>query len=61
MGWSRFFRRQHWDVERAREINSYIEIETEENIARGMSAEDARHAANKSSATPLRSARKSTA
>jgi predicted permease len=47
MGWSRFFRRRYWDNERAREIEAYIEIETEENIARGMSLEDARHAARK--------------
>src|SRR2546423_2543920 len=47
MGWTRFFRRRYWDEERAREIEGYIEIETEENIAKGMSPEDARHAANK--------------
>src|SRR5438046_2484422 len=47
MRWSRFFRRRYWDDERAREIEAHIEIETEENIARGMSPEDARHAAKK--------------
>lgn len=47
MGWSRFFRRRFWDDERAREIQSYIEIETDENIARGMSPEEARCAAHK--------------
>jgi putative ABC transport system permease protein len=47
MGWTRFFRRRYWDEERAREIDSYVEMETEENITRGMSPEDARHAANK--------------
>ena len=47
MGWSRFFRRRFWDNERAREIQSYIEIETDENIARGMSPDTARCAAHK--------------
>ncbi|MBZ5499709.1 MAG: ABC transporter permease [Acidobacteriia bacterium] len=47
MGWTRFFRRGFWDKERSREIQSYIEIETDENIARGMSPEEARYAAHK--------------
>jgi putative ABC transport system permease protein len=47
MGWSRYFRRRYWDEERAREIDSYVEIETDENIARGMSPEEARCAARK--------------
>ncbi|MBZ5498916.1 MAG: ABC transporter permease [Acidobacteriia bacterium] len=47
MGWSRYVRRSRWDDERAREIQSYIEIETDENIARGMSPEDARRAAHR--------------
>jgi len=47
MGWSRFLRRGHWDAERAREIQSYIEIETDENIARGMSSKEARSAARR--------------
>lgn len=45
MGWTRFFRRRRWDSERGREIQSYIEIEQDENIARGMPAEEARAAA----------------
>jgi len=45
MAWSRFFRRGDWDKERSREIQSYIDIETDENIAKGMSPEDARYAA----------------
>jgi predicted permease len=47
MGWNRYFRRCFWDDERTREIQSYIEIETDENIARGMSPEEARCAAHK--------------
>jgi predicted permease len=45
MAWSRFFRRGDWDKERSREIQSYIDIETDENIGRGMSPEEARYAA----------------
>jgi putative ABC transport system permease protein len=47
MGWTRFFRRRHWDEERARELEAYLQIETDENIARGMSPEEARYAARR--------------
>jgi predicted permease len=47
MSWTRFFRRRHWDEERARELEAYLEIETEENIARGMSPQEARYAAHR--------------
>jgi predicted permease len=43
----RFFRRRYWDEERARELEAYLEIETDENIARGMSPEEARYAAQR--------------
>src|SRR5262249_39197418 len=46
MSWRRFFRIAHWDRDRAEELRSYIEIETDENIARGMSPEAARRAAH---------------
>lgn len=47
MSWSRFFRRKQWDRERAEELTTYIEIETQDNIARGMSAEEARYTARR--------------
>src|SRR5438270_10439927 len=47
MGWSRFVRRKFWDEERAREIATYLEIETAENVARGMALEPARQAARR--------------
>jgi predicted permease len=47
MSWTRFFRRRYWDQERARELEAYLEIETDENIARGMSPEEARYAARR--------------
>lgn len=46
MGWSRFLHRRRWDEVRAREIETYLEIETEENMARGMPLEQARQAAH---------------
>jgi len=47
MSWFRFFRRGWWDDERARELESYLQIETDENIARGMTPADARLAARR--------------
>ena len=41
----RVFRRAKWDRERVAEIESYIQIETDDNIARGMSHSEARAAA----------------
>jgi predicted permease len=46
MSWRRFFRRAQWDRERAAELQSYLEIETDDNVARGMSPDDARRAAH---------------
>jgi putative ABC transport system permease protein len=47
MGWSRYFRRKRWDTERASEIESYLDIETADNVARGMTADEARRTANR--------------
>ena len=46
MSWHRFFRRASSDRDRAEELRSYLEIETDENIARGMPADAARRAAH---------------
>jgi putative ABC transport system permease protein len=45
MRWTKFFRRAHWDEERAREMEHYLQIETDDNIARGMPPDEARFAA----------------
>ena len=45
MSWRRFFTRHARDVELAKEIDQYIAQETDDNLARGMSANDARRAA----------------
>jgi hypothetical protein len=37
---ARFFRRRRWDRERALELDAYLETETLENIARGMTPDD---------------------
>ena len=47
MAWTRYFRRRYWDDERARELRGYVEIETDDNIARGMSPDEARSAAQR--------------
>jgi predicted permease len=41
----RFLRRAQWDRERSEEMESYLRIETDENIARGLSYDEARAAA----------------
>ncbi len=47
MSWKRIFRRAKWDDERSRELQTYLESETTENIARGMSPDAARDAARR--------------
>src|SRR5215471_5980398 len=47
MSLRRFFRRKRWDRDRVEEIESYIQIETDENRARGMSDDEARAAARR--------------
>jgi putative ABC transport system permease protein len=48
----RFFQRRRWDRERKSELDAYLEIETAENIARGMRPADARDAARKKLGNP---------
>jgi len=43
----RFLRRAKWDRQRREEIESYIEMETAENIGRGMPENEARYAAHR--------------
>ena len=52
MGWRRFLRRAWWDDERARELESYLDLETDDNIARGMSPDEARTAARRKLGNP---------
>lgn len=47
MSWQRYFRRAKWDRERLEEMESYLQVETDENIARGMTPADARAAAHR--------------
>jgi putative ABC transport system permease protein len=47
VGLGRFFRRRHWDEERARELEAHIELETDDNLARGMAPDEARFAARR--------------
>jgi len=50
---SRFFHRKHWDAERSRELQSYLETEIDDNIARGFPPEEARYAARRKLGNPL--------
>ena len=43
----RFFRRRRWDDERARELDAHLAIETDDNMARGMTPDAAVHAARR--------------
>jgi len=52
MSWRRFFHRAAWDRERAREIDGYLENETADNIARGMSPAEAAAAARRKFGNP---------
>ena len=54
MGWSRFFRRRQWDEERARELEDYLAHEIDDNLARGMTADEARRAAHRTLGNPTR-------
>jgi len=49
---SRFFRRGRWDDERARELDSYLHEEIADNLARGMTLDDARRAAHRKLGNP---------
>ena len=53
MSWLRFFRRERWDRERASELDAHLQIETDENIARGMTPEEARYAARRKLGNPV--------
>jgi putative ABC transport system permease protein len=46
MNWRRFFQRRSRRQESAQELEAYLEAETQDNIERGMSAEEARRAAS---------------
>src|ERR1700679_1249868 len=52
MSLSRFFRRNQWDAERAHEVEAYLETETADNLARGMTIEAARSAARRKLGNP---------
>ena len=47
MGWRRYLRRAKTDRERRAEIESYIQIETNDNLARGMPKDEANFAARR--------------
>ena len=52
MTWRRFFRRSRLDAQVARDLEFYLETETADNIARGMSPQDAHDAARRKLGNP---------
>src|SRR5688500_13870759 len=54
MTWRRFLTRSRRDADLAREIESYIEIETDANLARGLTPPEARAAAMRKFGNPAR-------
>ena len=54
MSLRRFFQRGRWDDERARELEAYLAQEIDDNLARGMTPEQARRAAHRKLGNPAR-------
>src|SRR5262249_28159999 len=54
MSLRRFFRRRYWDDERARELEAYLAEEIADNVARGMTPDEARAAAHRRLGNPTR-------
>jgi predicted permease len=54
MSLRRFFRRKQWDAERAAELESHLQIETDCNVQAGMPPADARAAAYRKLGNPAR-------
>jgi putative ABC transport system permease protein len=54
MSWRRFLRRSRWDAERRRELESYLDQEIDDNIARGLAPSAARAAAYRKLGNPTR-------
>jgi hypothetical protein len=47
MSWRPFVHRARWDDERRREIEAHLAIEIDDCVARGLSPDEARHAAHR--------------
>jgi predicted permease len=54
MSWFRYLRRDYWDTERRQELESYLAIEIEDNLARGLAPDEARRAAYRKLGNPTR-------
>src|SRR5258705_11345846 len=52
MSWIRYFRRRRWDEERRSEIEAHIDLEIADNIARGLTKEEAGEAARRRFGNP---------
>lgn len=54
MSWRKYFHRQRWDADRAREFEAHIQSEIDDNLARGMNREEARRQAYLKFGNPTR-------
>jgi predicted permease len=54
MSWQKYFRRKDWDKERAQEFEAHILSEIDDNLARGMTREEARRQAYLKFGNPTR-------
>ncbi|HTA84782.1 MAG TPA: ABC transporter permease [Silvibacterium sp.] len=54
MSLRRFFRRRYWDAERVQEFETHIQNEIDDNLARGMTREEARRQAYLKFGNPIR-------
>src|SRR5580704_15368829 len=54
MSWRKCFQRKRWDRERTREFEAHIESEIDDNLARGMTREEARRQAYLKFGNPIR-------
>ena len=54
MSWRKYFHRQRWDADRTREFEAHIESEIDDNLARGMTREEARRQAYLKFGNPTR-------
>src|SRR5579862_7513658 len=54
MSWNKYFRRQRWDADRLQEMEAHIQSEIEDNLAGGMTHEEARRQAYLKFGNPVR-------
>jgi predicted permease len=54
MSWQKYFRRERWDADRTQEFEAHLQSEIDDNLARGMTREEARRQAYLKFGNPTR-------